>query len=538
MVCLAERCNARKLRLMSGQALSATGARGGIAVAPEHHASQAGISILMDGGTAIEAAVAMAAALGVTYPHMTGMGGDAFWLVQRPGDPPLAIMGCGGAGEAATLELYRGQARIAPRGPLAANTVAGAVSSWQAALALPGASRLGLARVLRDAIDFAADGVPVAPGLARTIAAKREELSGVEGWSDLFGTANGSIRNARLAKTMARVAAYGLQTFYTNGLADDIAADLAEVGAPVTRDDLAMHRASVERPLHVRLKDCVVSSSPPPTQGFASLLIMALIDRVGAAPESLAQVHAIVEATKLAFAIRNRDVHDPAFMTLDCQGMLDDVDLLDMMAARINPAKAARWPPGGCAGDTTWIGAADRDGCVVSMIQSIYFEFGSGVVLPRTGLLWQNRGTSFRLAADGWNALAPGRLPFHTLNPSMALFDDGRVMAFGAMGGEGQPQTQAALFTRYARNGMSLADSVAAPRWLLGRTWGDETTALRVESRLDAKVVDGLRDAGHAVKMVEDYSDLMGHAGAIVRHGDGALDGASDPRADGGVAWT
>jgi gamma-glutamyltranspeptidase/glutathione hydrolase len=120
----------------------------------------------------------------------------------------------------------------------------------------------------------------------------------------------------------------------------------------------------------------------------------------------------------------------------------------------------------------------------------------------------------------------------------MALFDDGRVMAFGAMGGEGQPQTQAALFTRYARNGMSLADSVAAPRWLLGRTWGDETTALRVESRLDAKVVDGLRDAGHAVKMVEDYSDLMGHAGAIVRHGDGALDGASDPRADGGVAWT
>ena len=269
--------------------------------------------------------------------------------------------------------------------------------------------------------------------------------------------------------------------------------DLAEVGAPVTRDDLAMHRASVERPLHVRLKDCVVSSSPPPTQGFASLLIMALIDRVGAAPESLAQVHAIVEATKLAFAIRNRDVHDPAFMTLDCQGMLDDVDLLDMMAARINPAKAAPWLRGGCAGDTTWIGAADRDGCVVSMIQSIYFEFGSGVVLPRTGLLWQNRGTSFRLAADGWNALAPGRLPFHTLNPSMALFDDGRVMAFGAMGGEGQPQTQAALFTRYARNGMSLADSVAAPRWLLGRTWGDETTALRVESRLDAKVVDGLR---------------------------------------------
>lgn len=522
---------------MSGQALSATGARGGMAVAPEHHASQAGISILMDGGTAIEAVVAMAAALGVTYPHMTGMGGDAFWLVQRPGETPLAIMGCGAAGSAATLELYRGQGRIPVRGGLAANTVAGAVSSWQAALALPGASRLGLQRVLRDPIDFAADGIPAPPGVARTIAVKRDELAGVAGWSDQFGDAKGSLRNSRLAKTMARMAAYGLQTFYSNGLADDIAADLAEVGSPVTREDLASHRASVERPLSVRLKDCVVSSSPPPTQGFASLLIMALMDRMDTAPESFAQVHAIVEATKLAFAIRNREVHDPAFMTLDCQALLDDVVLLDSMAGRIDPVRAAAWPKGGGPGDTTWIGAADADGCVVSMIQSIYYEFGSGVVLPRTGLLWQNRGTSFRLAEDGWNALAPGRLPFHTLNPSLARFDDGRVMAFGTMGGEGQPQTQAALFTRYARNGMALADAVAAPRWLLGRTWGDETTALRVEARMAPGVVDGLRDAGHVVKMVEDYSDLMGHAGAIVRHDDGALDGASDPRCDGSVAW-
>ena len=305
----------------------------------------------------------------------------------------------------------------------------------------------------------------------------------------------------------------------------------------MTAEDLRFHRASVEKPLTVQLKDCVVHSSPPPTQGFASLLIMALVDAIKADAESFAQVHAIVEATKLAFAIRNREVQDPAFMTLDCQAMLDNADGIARMAGRIDPQRAASWPRGGGPGDTTWIGAADREGCVVSLIQSLYFEFGSGVVLPRTGIVWQNRGTSFRLSPVGWNALSPGRRPFHTLNPSLARFDDGRVMAFGTMGGEGQPQTQAAIFNRYARHGMGLAEAVAAPRWLLGRTWGEDTTALRVEGRMDAGVVDGLVKAGHAVRMVEDYSDLMGHAGAIVRHGDGAIDAAGDPRSDGSVAW-
>ena len=522
---------------MVGQHVAGMGARGGMVVSPERRASEAGRAVLEDGGTAIEAVVATAAALGVTYPHMTGMGGDAFWLVQRPGEAPLAIMGCGAAAEAANLTLYAGRETIPVRGALAANTVAGAVSSWQAALALPGAAKLGLHRVLRDAIDMAADGVAVAPGLRRTIDAKSEELCGVPGWAGAYGAANGTIRNVRLARTMEMLRTKGLQSFYTNGIADEIAQDLAEVGSPVSADDLRFHRASVEKPLTVRLRDCTVASSPPPTQGFASLMILALIDGLEVEPESFAQVHAIVEATKAAFSIRNREIHDPAYMTLDAQALLNDAAKIGRMAGRIDPRKAAAWPCGGGQGDTTWIGAADAEGCVVSMIQSIYFEFGSGVVLPRTGITWQNRGASFRLAEDGWNALAPGRRPFHTLNPSLAQFDDGRTMAFGTMGGEGQPQTQAAIFTRYARNGTGLERAIAAPRWLLGRTWGDETTALRVEARMDANVVDGLRNAGHVVQMTGDYSDLMGHAGAVVRHADGAMDGAGDPRSDGGAAW-
>lgn len=485
------------------------------------------MSILLDGGSAIEAAVATAAALGVTCPHMTGMGGDAFWLVSRPGEAPVAIMGCGAAGSAATLELYGERDAIPTRGALAANTVAGAVSSWQAALALPGASRMGLHRVLRDAIDFAADGVPVAPGLAHAVAAKRDELGGVAGWADAFGAATGTIRNTKLARTMEMLRTKGLHSFYTNGIADEIAADLAEIGAPVNAEDLRFHRASVEKPLTVRLKDCVVYSAPPPTQGFAALLIMALVDGIRAEPESVAQVHAIVEAAKLAFTIRNREVQDPAFMTLNCQALLDDAAGIARMAGRIDPQRAAPWPREDELGDTAWIGAADREGCVVSLVQSLHSSFGSGVVLPRTGILWQNRGSSFRLSPAGWNALSPGRRPLHTLNPSLARFDDGRVMAFGALGGEAQPQTQAAIFNRYARHGMSLAEAVAAPRvesWM-----GADATY--------AGSADGLARAGHAVRMVEDNADLMSHAGAIVRQDGGTIDAACDPRSDASVAW-
>ncbi|MDP3675577.1 MAG: gamma-glutamyltransferase, partial [Novosphingobium sp.] len=494
-------------------------ARRGMVVAPERRASEAGLSVLLDGGTAIEAAIATAAVLGVTYPHMTGIGGDAFWLIHRPGQAPIAITGCGSAGAVATLDLYHGHDRIPSRGPIAANTVAGAVSSWKAALGLEGASRLGLPRLLRDAIAFAGDGAEIAPNLERNIAAKDAELRSVPGWSDVFGEGGKTLALPHLAHTLEQLGANGLGSFYSGPLARDIAADLAEVGAPLSADDLAAHKSTIEIPLSVRLRDCDVYNAPPPTQGFASLVILALADRLPAATESdFAYIHSLVEATKLAFAIRNREIGDPAFMSFDCQKLLDDTSALARMASSIDPARATPWPRSHGPGDTVWIGAADSDGCVVSMIQSIFFEFGSGVIMPRTGILWQNRGSSFRLAPDGWNALMPGRKPFHTLNPALARFDDGRVMAYGTMGGEGQPQTQAALFTRYARRGTSLINAIDAPRWLLGRTWGDETTALRLESRFDNKAIDALRNAGHPVQMVEDYSDLMGHAGAIVRH--------------------
>jgi gamma-glutamyltranspeptidase len=510
----------------------------GIVVSPEQRASRAGAAILREGGSAIEAAIATAASLAVTYPHMTGLGGDAFWLVMPPDGEPVAIMGCGRAGRCVSRDLYRGLSAIPTRGPLAANTVAGAVSSWAKALSLPGASRLPLGRVFESAIRLAEAETPMAANLARTIADKAGQLKNAPGWQAQFGEAGASLTMSRLGQTLRRLAANGLDDFYRGELAADIARDLEDVGSPIERHDLESHEATIEAPLQVRLRGCTAYNTPAPTQGLASLLILALLDARPPLPVSHPQqVHTIVEATKLAFAIRNRHVQEPARMTLDAQALLDDRARLNAMATSINPDIAAPWPYAQPPGDTVWIGAADRDGWVVSLIQSIYFEFGSGIVLPRTGLVWQNRGASFRLADTGWNILQPGARPFHTLNPALARFDDGRIMAYGTMGGEGQPQTQAIVFSRYARDGLSLADAIAAPRWLLGRTWGDETIALRLESRFEPGAIDALREKGHSVQMVEDFSDLMGHAGALVRHADGAFDGASDPRCDGAAAW-
>jgi gamma-glutamyltranspeptidase/glutathione hydrolase len=345
------------------------------------------------------------------------------------------------------------------------------------------------------------------------------------------------LRQPALAATLRLLAANGLAEFYQGTLARLIADDLARVGSPVSGADLAAHAATRPAPLHTGIAGATLYNSAPPTQGFASLLILALFDRLAADEvDGFAHVHGLVEATKQAFLLRDRHVGDPADHDYPFQALLDDPAALDALAAKVDPARALAWPQPPHWGDTCWFAAADGDGRVVSAIQSTYFEFGSGVVLPQTGITWQNRGSSFRLVERGWNALRPGRKPFHTLNPALARFDDGRVMAYGTMGGEGQPQTQAAIFTRYARFGVDLQQAISAPRWLLGRTWGEQSTTLKLEDGFDAALYDRLADAGHDVERVGPSTAMMGHAGAIVRHAGGALEGATDPRSDGRVA--
>lgn len=524
-------------------ALATVSGRNGMVTAPHWLAAEAGLSVLQDGGNAVEATVAVAACLAVVYPHMTGIGGDGFWVIHEPDGAVHGIHGCGGAAGAVSLDLYAGLEAVPFRGPLAANTVAGTISGWAAALASAGGS-LPPERLLRDAIAHAEAGVAVTAGHAAIAAGKGPELrvqpgayaATFEPEGRLLGEGD-VLRQPLLAETLRRLCDEGLESFYTGALAADIAADLAALGSPVSAADLAAHAATRPEPLTTRLKDARLWNSAPPTQGFASLVILALFDRLEAdVADGFAHVHGLVEATKQAFLLRDRHVGDPDFTGFDFQALLDDAAALDALAAKIDPLRALPWPQPPQWGDTCWFGAADGEGRVVSAIQSTYFEFGSGLVLPKTGITWQNRGSSFRLAESGWNALKPYRKPFHTLNPALAKFDDGRVMAYGTMGGEGQPQRQAALFSRYARYGADLQEAISAPRWLLGRTWGDASTTLKLEDGFAPELYAALEAAGHAVERVGPLTATMGHAGAIVRHADGRLEGATDPRSDGGVA--
>jgi oxamate amidohydrolase len=516
----------------------------GMVVAPHHLAAQAGLAVLREGGNAVEAAVAAASTIAVVYPHMNSIGGDNFWLIAEPGREPVAILACGSAGERATIDLYRGSESIPPRGPLAANTVTGVVSGWQAALRVGArwGGTLPLRRVLADAIQYARDGAPVTNSQHRFTLAKLQELKDVPGFAGQFLPAGeppppGSpFRQPRLADTLERLAKAGLDDFYRGEIGAAIAAELARFGSPVTGSDLASHRAVETAPLRVPLGCGTVFNSPPPTQGLASLIILGVFDRLGCTEaEGFPYLHSLVESTKQAFLVRDRVVTDPAYMTEDPAGFLTEAALTEM-ANRIRPDKAATWPAPPQGGDTVWLGVMDGQGRAVSLIQSIYWEFGSGVVLGDTGVLWQNRGVSFSLTKGGLNVLRPGRKPFHTLNPAMARLRDGRIMVYGTMGGEGQPQTQAAVFTRHVLYGQELQAAVTAPRWLLGRTWGATSTNLKLESRFDSGLVEAMRTAGHDVEMVAPFSDIMGHAGAIVRHGSGLIEGAADPRGDGVVA--
>jgi gamma-glutamyltranspeptidase len=523
------------------------GHRRGVVAAPHYAAAEAGRTILAEGGNALEAMVTMAATIAAVYPHMNHIGGDGFWLMREPSGRVRALMGAGPAGAKATLAHYRehGLEQIPPRGPLAALTVPAAVAGW--ALALQAAEafggRLPLDVLLGPAIRHATDGYKVTRSQARLTAEKLDECRDAPGFATTFlldgkpPAEGATLKQAALAATLDQLVNAGLHDFYRGDVSHEIAADLERIGSPVTRADLERYQAVVAEPLSVTLAAGTLYNSPPPTQGLASLMILALFERLRVAEaESFEHVHGLVEATKRAFRVRDRFVTDPERLVGEPARYLEQA-FLDDEAHKIDRRKAAKWPAPSGKGDTIWMGAADSSGLVVSYIQSLYWEFGSACVLPRTGVVMQNRGASFSLEPGAVNPLQPGRKPFHTLNPALAVLRDGRVMAYGAMGGDGQPQSQAALFTRHVLYRQPLDEAVDRPRWLLGRTWGSTHTNLRLESRFADGPVDRLLSAGHDVEVMgEAYSDTMGHAGAVVLHPNGTLEGVHDPRADGGAA--
>jgi oxamate amidohydrolase len=519
----------------------------GLVAAPHALASAAGVSALRAGGNALDAAIAAATTIAVVYPHMNSIGGDNVWLIWDAGRGRLrGLAAIGRAAAAATLESYASRfgAAIPVRGGAAALTAPGVVSGWSEAHAYSRevmGSPLKWSALFEDALTHAREGIAIPAGQRRVTAGARD-LFAPSADADVRRTlwpiyhldrlASPRFVQAELAATLAAVADGGADEFYRGAVARRLAEGAARAGSPLTARDLAAHRAEWVEPLRVPYRGGEAATLPPPTQGFAALAILGLLEGFEvAALDDIDHVHLTVEATKLAFEDRDRWLADPDFVEVPVARALDP-ERLARRRALISRRRARPLDARTAEGDTIAIVTADGEGNAAVVIQSTYHEFGAGVVAGDTGVLLQNRGAFFSLDARHPNRLAPGKRTAHTLIPSMYLVDGRPRFAYGTMGGEGQPQTQAALVTRVVDRGLTPQAAVEAPRWLLGRTWGDATRALRLEDRFDTRVSDTLRERGHDVQVVEGWSDLMGHA-QLVRLDTHGLTGGSDPRADG-----
>jgi gamma-glutamyltranspeptidase/glutathione hydrolase len=508
--------------------------------APHYAASKAGQHVLEQGGTAIEAMVAAAASIAVVYPHMNGLGGDGFWLISEPGKEPIGIDASGVAAEAASSDFYSGLDAIPSRGGKAAVTMAGAVSGWQKALEISSTwqTQIPLLELFTPAIGQARWGIEVTQSLSDASYKTYDDLAGDPNFDQFLikGQAlkKGKIvKLAKLADTLQKLAEAGLDDFYRGKIAELLSDDLQKAGSAISLKDFNQYHAQTVKPLSVEISKGTVYNLGAPTQGIASLIILALFDRLQhKVSNDVDFIHLLVECTKQAFIVRNQNVTDQSRLPTDLSVFLD-AQTLDSMAANVDMTKALPWPHEAKQGDTIWMGACDNKGRMVSYIQSLYWEFGSGIVSPSTGIVWNNRGTSFSLEKESLQHLQPGLRPFHTLNPAFAELKDGRRISYGTMGGEGQPQTQAALFTRYIYQNLPLTQAISAGRWLLGRTWGDESNNLKVEADIAQTVAQGLKDRGHEIAIVDACNELMGHAGAVVQFDDSSTAASTDPRSDG-----
>jgi gamma-glutamyltranspeptidase/glutathione hydrolase len=508
---------------------------------PHALATQCGVDVLAGGGNAIEAAIATVAALCVTYPHFCGLGGDAFLLL---GDAQGKVQTISGIGQAAgDVSGYSGA--IPVRGPRSALTNAGTVDALGQALAISQSEWYGSkswGELLAPAIALAREGFPISDSERFWL---NFRLADAASLPDVYRNYlhQGQVppvgfvrRQPALARTLQTLAERGPRDFYEGPLAHCIAAGLRAAGSPLTAKDLAQTRARIEPPLSVPYRGGELLAHQPPTQGITTLQIMGLLERFDLstiAEGGADYYHLLVEAVKNAFLERNRWLADPDFVAVPVEHMLSAARLQQLTAA-IRMDRALPWPQPCQHGDTVYVGAADAAGNSVSLLATVYYDWGSGVLVGDTGLLWHNRGAAFSLDAAHPNVLAPAKRPFHTLNPGMYR-KDGRVqLLYGTQGADGQPQTLAAVLTRLIDYGMEPMAAMAAPRFLLGKTFSDAQDSLKLEDDVPATAVAELRQRGHAISLVGAGNPLMGHPGAIaIDPVSGHMTGAHDPRSDG-----
>jgi gamma-glutamyltranspeptidase/glutathione hydrolase len=507
----------------------------GMAATSHPLASQAAIDVLKAGGTAADAAVAAAATLAVVEPHMTGIGGDCFCLVSKPGAPAWGYNGSGRAAAAASAAALwdRGVRAIDLRSPHAV-TVPGAVEAWSAVLAAHG--RFGLDRALAPAIRYAEGGFPVAPRVAFDWTFSVETLRADPGASrhylaDGKAPAPGDImRFPALAATLKAIASRGPKAFYEDAAAD-IVATLAPRGSWLTQEDFARHRGEEVTPISSGYRGLDVVELPPSGQGLVALVLLNILENVDLAklaPDGAERLHMALEAARLAFAVRDTHVADPAFMRISTASLLDK-DFARKLTALIDPGKRVRLPSAPSPGsDTIYLTVVDRDRMAVSFINSLYSEFGSGIATEKTGIMLHSRGACFVVDPDHPNAIGPSKRPMHTIIPALGMRDGRCELAFGVMGASYQPMGHAHLITNLVDYGMDLQAAIDAPRVFFE---GESTV---VERGIPAAAVEGLTARGHQVTVRERP---WGGAQAIaIDWQRGVLIGASDGRKDGCAA--
>jgi gamma-glutamyltranspeptidase/glutathione hydrolase len=507
----------------------------GDAMAATSHplATLTAIETLKAGGNAADAAVAAVALLGIAEPHMTGIGGDCFCLIAKPGEPVWGYNGSGRSAAAMQSDTLSKQGwRDIPLDCVHAVTVPGAVEAWQTILDSHG--RFGLDRALQPAIQAAKAGVPTATRGAVDWALHAAKLRKDPG-AALHYLPRGAapktgerMQYAALAETLSAIAKGGASAFYEGEIAQDIVETLRASGGLLTEADFAAHRGEEAQPISTNYRDLDVVELPPNGQGLTALVLLNILERFEMDrldPSSAERFHLELEAGRLAYAVRNTHIADPDFMTTPPQALLDRVFAADL-ADSIDRAKRSTMPAAPAPrGNTVLVSVVDRDHMAVSLICSLFYPFGSGIATERTGILLQNRGCSFSLVAGHPNAIGPRKRPMHTIIPALAMRENRCDMAFGVMGGSYQAMGHAHFISNIVDYGMDVQAAIDAPRVFFE---GEKTD---VERGVPRAAIEGLIARGHDVTI----RDLPLGGGQAIRIDweRGVLIGGSDGRKDG-----
>ncbi|HEY8068517.1 MAG TPA: gamma-glutamyltransferase [Burkholderiales bacterium] len=515
---------------------------------PHALASQAGVDALKAGGSAIDAAIAASGALAVLYPHMTGVGGDAFWLIYDAKKGAVRYLDGGGRAAASASAAWfheRGHSEIPYRGILPATlTTPGAVASWVEAHREYG--RLPLQRDLEAAIGYAREGFAVGERLAGWIEASAAELAPHPESAAIFlpqgraPRAGSKLANPNLARTLTALAEGGHAGFYEGEVAREIARFSQERGGFFDAADLASQTARWGEPLRGSYRDATIFETPAPTQGFTVLEMLNLLEpfELHRKPYLGADhAHLMVQAKQIAYHDRDRYLADPRFSEVPVEKLISKA-YANERRGLMDPERALPWDRipshGSLKGDTVFIAAVDAEGNAAALINSLYGVFGSCVVAGDSGVVLQNRSAYFSLDPAHPNCVAPGKTPLHTLIASLAFRDKKLWGVLGCMGADGQPQIHAQAYVAMIDHGRNIQEAVEAPRWLSGRfALGEARDTLHIESRFPPQTIDELARRGHLLDRWGPWNELAGHAHGIVIAPDGTRMGGADPRSDG-----